>query len=189
MNNPATALSPEAFMAQPPEPEDDLVEDVSEALARSVGPAPDRMWLLPSNPLESIASSLEEIAGHFARLDGADEYSQRAAELLELQREYAEIEALHDAKQALIDEVLQVCSKSTSKLANSIRAVLEPPVEPAQPVEPQPAEPTPDADVEVWRAFARGRGYQGADVDTMNRSQIRTMLGIEQPAPGEGDEA
>lgn len=177
MNNAAEALSPEAFMAQPPEPDEDLEQ--------APGPqAPDRMWLLPSNPLESIASSLKEIAGHFARLDGAGSTAEAAVdELAELRREYDEIEALHDAKQALIDEVLQVCSKSTSKLANSIRAVLEPPVE------PEPAQPSPDAEIWDWRAYAIAQGLPGEDVAGMNRSQIRTALGIEQPAPGDGDEA
>ncbi|MDQ6524301.1 hypothetical protein RB608_11850 [Nocardioides sp. LHD-245] len=41
--------------------------------------------------------------------------------------------------------------------------------------------PCPAQPIEEWRAYARGLGYTGADVDTMNRSQIRTMLGIEQP--------
>lgn len=41
--------------------------------------------------------------------------------------------------------------------------------------------PAPEAHVETWRAYARGQGYAGPDIDTMNRSQIRTMLGIEQP--------
>lgn len=45
--------------------------------------------------------------------------------------------------------------------------------------------PAADADVSEWRTYARGLGYTGPDVDAMNRSQIRTMLGIEQPvAPG-----
>lgn len=43
-------------------------------------------------------------------------------------------------------------------------------------------QPVHGADVEEWRAYARARGYQGVDVDTMNRSQIRTMLGIDHPA-------
>jgi hypothetical protein len=38
-----------------------------------------------------------------------------------------------------------------------------------------------DAMVEDCRAFARSRGHQGPEVDVANRSQIRTMLGIEQP--------
>lgn len=43
--------------------------------------------------------------------------------------------------------------------------------------------PTHDAPVEEWRSYARaahGVG-EGTVIDTMNRSQIRTMLGIEQP--------
>lgn len=41
--------------------------------------------------------------------------------------------------------------------------------------------PARDADVEEWRAYARQRGVYVTGLDTMNRSQIRTMLGIEQP--------
>ncbi|KRB73063.1 hypothetical protein ASE01_20010 [Nocardioides sp. Root190] len=41
-------------------------------------------------------------------------------------------------------------------------------------------QPTHDADVEAWRAYAGGQGW--SDVDHYNRSQIRTLLGIEQPA-------
>lgn len=44
------------------------------------------------------------------------------------------------------------------------------------------AQPAHDAPVEEWRSYARRLGYTGPDVDAMNRSQIRTMLGIEQPA-------
>lgn len=40
-------------------------------------------------------------------------------------------------------------------------------------------QPAHDAPVEEWRAYARSLGR---DLDTMNRSQIRTQLGIEQPA-------
>lgn len=43
-------------------------------------------------------------------------------------------------------------------------------------------QPDHDAAVEQWREFARGLGYQGPDIDKANRSQIRTMLGIEQPS-------
>lgn len=44
--------------------------------------------------------------------------------------------------------------------------------------------PAHDADVEDWRAYARTqhRVPEGTVLDQMNRSQIRSMLGIEQPA-------
>lgn len=45
------------------------------------------------------------------------------------------------------------------------------------------AQPEPDADVWQWRTYAKAlRGATGeSSIDTMNRSQIRTMLGVEQP--------
>lgn len=55
--------------------------------------------------------------------------------------------------------------------------------------EQAPQQPKPDAPVEEWRAYARSvRNMRGGEssIDTMNRSQIRTMLGIEQPVSGEG---
>ena len=45
---------------------------------------------------------------------------------------------------------------------------------------PEPAPPAHDAPVEEWRAYARSRtGFpEGTSIDTLNRSQIRTLLGI-----------
>lgn len=56
--------------------------------------------------------------------------------------------------------------------------------QPAQTVGGFVGRPTRDADVEQWRSYARSAGYTG-DVDSMNRSQIRTVLGIDHGA-GEG---
>ncbi|HEU4567681.1 MAG TPA: hypothetical protein VFR99_06560 [Marmoricola sp.] len=39
--------------------------------------------------------------------------------------------------------------------------------------------PAADADVEAWVDYAQRMGYQ--DVDGMNRSQIRTLLGVAHP--------
>lgn len=48
---------------------------------------------------------------------------------------------------------------------------------------PQPEQPEHDADVETWRAYARAVHAvpEGTVLEQMNRSQIRTMLGVEQP--------
>lgn len=46
-----------------------------------------------------------------------------------------------------------------------------------------PQAPANDAPVDEWRAYARSLGR---DLDTMNRSQIRTQLGIEQPVGSDG---
>lgn len=45
--------------------------------------------------------------------------------------------------------------------------------------------PCPEQPVEEWRAYARSLGRVEPEIDTMNRSQIRTMLGIEQPVAAE----
>lgn len=172
----AAPISPEAFMAQPPDPEEEL-----EASAPDLG----RLVQLPPDPLASIAESLSRLVEHYTAdtRDGAEQCAH-VDELAALQREFTELEALHDAKQALIDQALEVCSKSVSKLANSVREVLEPVVATSGP-EPETAQgaehPSHDAPVEEWREFARSIGYAGPDVDTMNRSQIRSMLGIDQP--------
>lgn len=171
-----TALSPEEFMALPAQPDE---EDVEPETTLTAGVAPD--------PLESIASSLGLLAAIARKHDLADEREEALDRWTEeRERENRELEALHDAKQGLIEQVLALIKPSTSKLANSIRAVLEPvvtPPEPAPAEEPQPSSHPleNDASVEEWRAYARSQGYQGPDVDTANRSQIRTMLGIAQP--------
>lgn len=120
-----TTPSPEEFLAQASTDEDDQVEE-----------------LLGSNPLESIAASLATFAAWVGKQDAEEEAEKQADKYLEdLEREYREIEALHDAKQALLDEVLAICKPSTSKLANSIRAALEPVVvAPTEEADTEPAE-------------------------------------------------
>ncbi len=44
------------------------------------------------------------------------------------------------------------------------------------------AAPAHDADVEEWQTYAHTCGVNTADIRGLNRSQIRTLLGIEQPA-------
>lgn len=124
-----TTPSPEEFLAQASTDEDDQVEELGS-----------------SDPLESIAASLRRIADWGDKQEAAEQAEKQADKYLEdLEREYREIEALHDAKQALLDEVLAICKPSTSKLANAIRAVVEPGVAPPAeedtgPVEPDAAE-------------------------------------------------
>lgn len=213
-----TTPTPAEFMTQPqPDEEDELEGLVLQGLLHLSGAA-NQMAAggavegfygdLDRNPLESIAASLGLLTSIVVRRDNqelAEDETQQA--LNQLDREYAELEKLHDAKQGLIDCTLALVSKSTSKLASSIRELLEPMVvpepatvepeppvisnhDPVPPVEPvavlhaaQP--PAEDASVEDWRAYARGlrRMTNGeSSIDKMNRSQIRTMLGVEQPA-------
>jgi hypothetical protein len=112
------------------------------------------------------------------------------ASLEEAERELADVQALVDAQTDLLARVREIVKPSTSKLANSVRDVLTLFGGPEAAQEPtgehnndQDAPPAADAKVEEWRAFARGRGYAGPDVDKANRSQIRTMLGLPHAEP------
>lgn len=173
----STIPSPEQFLAAPPDPD----EDESSA----------------STPLESIAESLRGMHVLLNRWDAEHQADVEEEKLSDRLRERQDdLDAEYNTLYALVEEIEAVIKPSTSKLANSVREVIgrwkNPKVEP---VDEEPAaetppviatvEPEPDADVEAWRAYARGRGYTGADVDRMNRSQIRTVLGIEQPTGGQ----
>jgi hypothetical protein len=170
-----TTPTPEQFLAAPPDPDED-----EEPAA-------------PVEPLESIAGSLRYLVDRYDAEHAEEKLSDT------LREEYDDLDSKYAAAFEVIEQIEATVKPSTSKLANSVRAVIgrwkNPKVEPVntqravEPVDEEPEtppviatlEPEPDADVEAWRAYARGRGYQDADVDRMNRSQIRTMLGIEQP--------
>lgn len=164
-----TAISPEAFMAQPPDPDEDLETDLRHS---------------PTvNPQVSIALSLERLVGHFesTTFDGGLADSVRE-DLLDL-------EAKHDTLRALLEEIEAIIKPSTSKLANQVREAIGRWRDPEVPAaaeggeEPsgEPEHPSHDAPVEEWREFALLHGHTPETVTGMNRSQIRSMLGIEQP--------
>lgn len=175
-------ITPEQFMAQPTDPDEDLAPDLAS---------------VPADPLTSIASSLGLLVSVVQRRDVQEAQADDQSALVnQLDREINALRAQLDTKQALIAQVLEVCKPSVSKLANQVREVLtpravvevatQPPTElevPADaPTNVAPSEPPPDgADTEEWRAYARNAGYRGPDVDQMNRSQIRTTLGIAHP--------
>lgn len=167
--------TPEEFMTltEPDEPEVDEGKPVE-----------------PADPLTSIANSLQRLV---ATVEGRELDESVAVHLREA---YDDLEAKHGVVLELVEEISAIIKPSTSKLADSVRAAITrwsaPVVEPVEVVQPEPVEPEPapdddqppeqDADVEEWRAYARARGYTGPDIDTANRSQIRTMLGIEHGA-------
>jgi uncharacterized protein YyaL (SSP411 family) len=182
MTNAPTA---EEFLAQPSEPDEELDLILPAAMAEA----------MPS-PLAQIAESLATIAkaAHVSTY-----LDQQATDLAraydEARRELADAEALNQIQADLIERVTKIVKPSTSKLANSVREALGSAsfvakAEPEAPVNAtdehnndQDAPPAADASVEEWRAFARGRGYAGPDVDKANRSQIRTMLGLPHAEP------
>jgi hypothetical protein len=144
-----------------------------------------------ADPLQSIADSLRQLVGSVVEHDTEESPDQR------LKQAFDDLEAKHQTLWLLLAEVEKIVKPSTSKVSLEVKAAIEawksPEIsEQAEPVaEPVPASnatemgyshPAHDADVEEWRTYARVLGYQGKDVDQANRSQIRTMLGIEQPA-------
>lgn len=163
----------------------------------------DQMWLLPPSPLESIAESLRQIAGQTTGQAEAEQTIQA------LREELADLEDKHRALYDLLADIEKQVAKSTSKLAigvkdtinawrspqrvatgvtgtNEDRAV-EADIEKATSVNVSayvPEHPAHDADVEVWREYAKSLGIEPGLADSLNRSQIRTALGIEQPTEG-----
>lgn len=154
-------MTPEQFMTMPPEPDEEptgpfwvQVPEIADV------PAPRIPWIegvhVPgcndqctggshyfegTDPLTSIATSLEKIAGSFERASADnDELMECRQRVADLEAEVAEIEALHDAKQELIERTLAVCKPSVSKLAIAVREVLEPVVVPPA-AEPHPSGP------------------------------------------------
>lgn len=110
---PTPAPTPAEFLAQPYRDEEDE--------------APSVMADFVLSPIESIAYSLVELVEIVKRHESADSDAAYAeASYEELRHDYEVLEGERDALQVLIDEVLRICKPSTSKLANSIRAVLEP---------------------------------------------------------------
>jgi hypothetical protein len=224
-STPSPAPSPEDFLSQPSDPDEEADEfdptapfDQAPADLQPYVDEVDRFtrelagqYAQPNphhDPLQSIAESLRTIAASYADVSfeadhtEADRYEQQIADL--------EVEYRHMATQ--IEQVLALCKPSTSKLANNIRKVLNPPApEPkAESVaeekdrllreaasespdlpetEPDSETPQPadDATVEEWRQFAQDMAGDAHDWDKFNRSQIRTALGIAQPTPPSED--
>lgn len=156
---------------------------------------PDAFTAPIGDPLESIAHSLHRLTEIVVRRDSDDAVESGAVvpqeEFDELARAHDDLEAKCEALTGLVDEVLAVVKPSVSKVANQVRETVaawrEGQVPQAEP-EPVPVEndvemgaepPSHDAPVFAWRGYARSLGYNGPDIDSMNRSQIRTMLGIE----------
>lgn len=165
-------ITPEQFLAMPSDPEDDQEQ------------AP------PLDPLESIAFSLRFLVDRFEAEHATEtpltEGIVTREEFDELAQAYDDLEAKHDLLRALVEEIEGIVKPSTSKLANQVRAAVQRWRAPEVPAAEPSADvvPADDAPVEAWRAYARNvRNMSGGEssIDSMNRSQIRTMLGIEQP--------
>lgn len=196
-----TAPTPEQFLAQPVDADEDA-DDFTAPHGDSAA------------YLASIADSLQRLVavseGH-AEQEVAEKRHRAAYD--ELDRAYADLDRKFDALNDLVEEVLEVCKPSVSKLANQVRETIARHREPETPSPAQddvassapavdeaapvgmptpdvqqragegPGLPAHDAPVEAWRAYARSvtGSPEGTFIDSMNRSQIRTMLGIEQP--------
>jgi hypothetical protein len=187
-DQPSQTPTPEDFMAHPYEPEEDDYAGADAEDAKPIERVMAVTWQLPApDHLESIALSLGQLNATVEQFAAAYTPPQDPTEPLQ-----AEIEGLNaELAQAnrKIEEVLHLCKPSSSKLANAIRVVLDedhdkpaPEGEGPREIAPtEPGHPASDAPVEEWRAYARAVAVVDQDWSQMNRPQIRTALGIEQP--------
>jgi hypothetical protein len=182
--------SPQEFLAQPYDPDEDTEPDESQAVPDLQFPPAsyplDIQWATNGDfdPLADIAASLRTIAG----LSVA--HVEEETQAVRLEQELAGLEVYASTMQEQLEHIAAIIKPSTSKLAKQIRAVLEPPapIEPKGDPEPDAhaggtGQPADDASVEDWRQFAQTMAGDAHDWSELNRSQIRTALGIAQPTP------
>lgn len=192
--------TPEEFLAAPSDPDDaeDLELRQFEAAAESryramVGDVEQHSC----DPLESIAASLGLIAASVVRQGNEEREQSEQAELFdETRAERDDWEDKHRAAVDLIHEIETIVKPSTSKVSLEVKAAVERWSNPVVETVAHAAEnvvnsvdfngnalvqPAHDAPVQEWRDYAYNAGLSAPDVDSANRSQIRTMLGVEQP--------
>lgn len=141
-----------------------------------------------------------------------EETSDQEHRMHTLIEDLADEQAKHAVVIALVDQIEGIVRKSTSQVSLAVKAAIKawanpdtpspaPDVaesavddaagagSPEQDVQQSAGEglpqPAVDAPVDEWRAYARSIHAvpEGTVLDQMNRSQIRTLLGIEQPVP------
>lgn len=176
----------EQFMSEH-QPEEDDAPDGMYTLGPSLDPRDNSAIVVPRQPLESIAHSLDRM------LAIAEHHELEETEADRLREAHDDLDAKYAVLFDLVAEVEAIIKPSSSKLANTVREAIDrwrdPQVEAPEPVveapeavvpqDPDMAPPDKDADVEEWRAYAAARGVTG-DLSQTNRSQIRTLLGIPQ---------
>lgn len=195
--------TPEQFLSFPSDPDED-VDDLD-----PIADLERRVATLEALAADSVPGTLYDQAIADGNADHGDAIRVEA-ELTRLQERVMDKQALIDEVLAavkpstskLANKIREILAPQTPSPAPDA-SPSEPPAPPASPaadegdrhgqasagegssqvVLGQVGEhpPAHDADVEEWRAYARQRGVYVTGLDTMNRSQIRTMLGIEQP--------
>lgn len=202
-----SAPSLEQFMTAEHDPEDDL-EPVEQPASQPTTQSSTQQ-LPGGDPLLSIAHSLDRM------LAIAEHHQLEETEADRLREAYDDLDAKHAVLYDLVEELEAIIKPSTSKLAKALREAIDRWRDPqaAQPAEgagadappapdpqlvpdlqPQtsagvPPQPADDASVFEWQYYARCLGHPAATVDAMNRSQIRTLLGIPQPGTTPADPA
>jgi hypothetical protein len=193
--SPPNPPSPSEFLSAPSDPDSEW-EDADPAVLAAMDGAsyededettsfkwasPQDFYQLPPDPLVSIAESLRTIAGR------VDEHAEEESQADRFEQEIADLEASYCLVNEQLEQIAAIIKPSQSKLAKQIREVLEPSTVPADTpaeepdVEPIRYRPEDDEPVEVWRDFAQIMAGDAHDWSELNRSQIRTALGIAQP--------
>lgn len=132
--------------------------------------APGAHWLALANetpdPLECIAMALTGLLDVTVKLVERHDGEQNDQALVTaLDEELAE-------QRRVVEAVRAAVGKSTAGWADKIREALG-----DAGGDSAPSMPEHNADLEVWREYARTQGFDG-DLTQMNRSQIRTALGL-----------
>jgi hypothetical protein len=188
-----TTITPEQFMTMA-EPDEDAFDPYA---GREAFIAQAEVQMAPAVP-DEVQHALRFILDRIKQQDVDTEALQTQREQL------LDLEAKHAELYALLEEIEAIIKPSTSKLANSVRDAIKAWRDPEVPtvtvsgtlLSGSPivvgdfsswnpgSHPAHDAPVEAWREYA-STVNASLDFSTMNRSQIRTALGIEQPAGAE----
>jgi uncharacterized protein YoxC len=184
-------------MPQTPTVEQFLAEQSSELDDVEADLGPVETVLRNGDPLASIAESLQTLVGMVTAHTEDEQLAERRLELLD------DLEAKYDELHSVLATIEKIVAKSTSKVSLDVKAAInawrnpevtatEPMDEPGPEVveseasveaDARPDQPAHDAAVDEWRAYCRAlrpAEFLPTTLDTMNRSQIRTFLGIEQ---------
>lgn len=180
-----TTPDPAAFLtAAAYDDEPDIFEEIERRLSELESRITPRDLVVGGVDMVDTAAAVEDPTA--GPEDGADWLSEQLADE----------KAQHGAVLELVDEIRRIVAPSTSKVSLAVKAAIEawanpqveaPLVEAQEEVAagarppgalPQPAH---DAHVGAWGDYAESLGYSTEEIAPLNKSQIRTLLGVEQP--------
>ena len=209
MTTTTTSPSIAAFMAQPAEEFLDETTDLGpvEAALKSGDPLASIAESLQQLVRLQEAGTPMFTAELTADAAPSESLERLLAENHGLRERVDDLEAHRQVLVTLVDDIEEAVGKSTAKPSLAVKALIDAWKAPEVPsdhitkaereqmmsdgdepegevLQNRPDQPAHDAPVEEWRAYCRElrpAEFLPVTLDTMNRSQIRTFLGLEQP--------